>query len=109
MTAGIQKFNILFSVSLPLVGNLSDIMAAMTEFCGESRSTIIREKQIKNMSRQNKIELVKHGNPLMRDLYEDFSGRIPDRSSTKARTRAGMTASRIYPQESHKNQQCRFF
>jgi putative endonuclease len=49
------------------------------EFCGNSRSAIIREKQIKNMSRQNKIELVKRGNRLMRDLYEDIAGRIPDK------------------------------
>ena len=31
------------------------------------------------MSRQNKIELVKRVNPLMRDLYEDIAGRIPDK------------------------------
>ncbi|MBI5195361.1 MAG: GIY-YIG nuclease family protein [Nitrospirae bacterium] len=49
------------------------------EFCGDSWSAIIREKQIKNMSRQNKIELIKEGNPLMRDLYEDISGGIPDK------------------------------
>ena len=49
------------------------------EFCGDSWSAIIREKQIKNMSRQNKTELIKEGNRLMRDLYEDISGRIPDK------------------------------
>ncbi len=49
------------------------------EFCGDSRSAIIPEKQIKNMSRQSKIELIGKGNPLMRDLYEDISGRIPDK------------------------------
>ena len=49
------------------------------EVCENSRSPIIREKQIKNMSRQAKIERIKQGNPTMRDLYEDISGRIPDK------------------------------
>ncbi|MCG2722208.1 MAG: GIY-YIG nuclease family protein [Thermodesulfovibrionales bacterium] len=49
------------------------------EFFGNSRSTIIREKQIKNISRQSKIELIMKGNPLMRDLYEDIAGKIPDK------------------------------
>jgi putative endonuclease len=53
------------------------------EFYENSLSAIIREKQIKNVSRQRKIELVKHGNPLMKDLYEDVAGRILDRSLTK--------------------------
>jgi hypothetical protein len=61
-------------MSFRLARNPSDI-----EFCGDSRSAIIREKQIKNMSRQKKIKLVKHGNPLMKDLYEDIAGRIPDK------------------------------
>lgn len=42
------------------------------------RSAIIREKQIKNMSRKDKIELVRQGNPSLRDLYEDIAGKIPD-------------------------------
>ena len=49
------------------------------EFCRDSRCAIIREKQIKNMSRQDKIELVKQGNPSLKDLYEDIRGRIPDK------------------------------
>ncbi len=52
------------------------------EFCENGRSSIIREKHIKNMSRQSKIELIRQGNPSMRDLYEDLAGRIPDRSRT---------------------------
>jgi putative endonuclease len=49
------------------------------EFCESSYSAIIREKQIKNMSRQRKIELVRKGNPTLRDLYEDIAGKIPDK------------------------------
>src|SRR3989304_7673295 len=49
------------------------------EFCENSFSAIIREKQIKNMSRQRKIELIRKNNPTMRDLYEDIVGRIPDK------------------------------
>ena len=47
------------------------------EFCENSLSAIIREKQIKNMSRQQKIDLIKQGNPEFKDLYEDFLGGIP--------------------------------
>jgi len=49
------------------------------EFCENSFSAIIREKQIKNMSRQRKIELIRKSNPALRDLYEDIVGRIPDK------------------------------
>ena len=49
------------------------------EFCGNSHSAIIREKQLKNMGRQEKIELIRQGNPTIRDLYEDIVGRIPDK------------------------------
>ena len=40
------------------------------ELYENSFSAIIREKQIKNMSRQGKIELIRQHNPTFRDLYE---------------------------------------
>jgi putative endonuclease len=49
------------------------------EFCENSRSAIIREKQIKNMGMESKIELVKSMNPSLKDLYEELTGRIPDK------------------------------
>lgn len=49
------------------------------ELCGDSWSAIIREKQIKDMNRQSKMELIRLGNPTMRDLHEDIAGRIPDK------------------------------
>jgi len=49
------------------------------EFCGNSYSAIIREKQIKNMSRQEKIELIRQSNPGLKDLYDEIVGRIPDK------------------------------
>ena len=49
------------------------------EFCDNSYSAIIREKQIKNMNRQGKIELIRQANPTMRDLYNDIVGKILDK------------------------------
>jgi putative endonuclease len=44
------------------------------EFCENSLSAIIREKQIKNMSRQQKIDLIRQDNPEFKDLYEKIFG-----------------------------------
>jgi putative endonuclease len=49
------------------------------ELCDNGYSAIIREKQIKHMSRQEKKELISRNNPTFRDLYEDSWGRIPDK------------------------------
>lgn len=49
------------------------------ELCDNSYSAIVREKQIKNMSRQEKIELIIRDNSPLRDLYEEIWGRIPDK------------------------------
>jgi putative endonuclease len=49
------------------------------ELCKNSFSAIIREKQLKNMSRQGKIELIRQSNPTFRDLCEDIAGTIPDK------------------------------
>ena len=43
------------------------------EFIENSFSAIIREKQIKNMSRQQKMDLIRQSNPTFMDLYEDIT------------------------------------
>ena len=42
------------------------------ELYDNSQSAIIREKQIKNMSRKEKIELIRRNNPALKDLYEEI-------------------------------------
>ena len=42
------------------------------ELYDNSQSAIIREKQIKNMSRKEKIELIRRNNPTLKDLYEEI-------------------------------------
>jgi putative endonuclease len=49
------------------------------ELCENSLSAMIREKQIKNMSRQRKLVLIRQRNSTFRDLYEDIAGKIPDK------------------------------
>ena len=49
------------------------------EFFSESKLAIIREKQIKNLSRKAKLELIKNFNPSFKDLYYELVGQIPDK------------------------------
>ena len=49
------------------------------ELCDDSRSAIIREKQIKNLNRKDKLDLIKSINQGFNDLYSEVVGLIPDR------------------------------
>jgi len=49
------------------------------ELYESSFSAIIREKQMKNMSRRQKIELIRQTNPDFKDLYKNILGKIPDK------------------------------
>ena len=49
------------------------------EFFSDARLAIIREKQIKNLSRKQKIELVLKVNPKFNDLFYEISGQFPDK------------------------------
>lgn len=44
------------------------------EFMEDARSAIIREKQIKNLSRDEKLELINQFNPSFKDLHKNLIG-----------------------------------
>jgi predicted GIY-YIG superfamily endonuclease len=46
-------------------------------------SAIIREKQIKNMGRREKIELIRSSNPEMKDLTTEITGQVFDINNPK--------------------------
>ncbi|UCH66781.1 MAG: GIY-YIG nuclease family protein [Ignavibacterium sp.] len=49
------------------------------EFFNEPQLAIIREKQIKNLSRKEKLELISIINPEFKDLYNELIGQTPDK------------------------------
>ena len=38
------------------------------------QQAIVREKQVKDMNRQDKLTMIRRANPTFRDLYEDIQG-----------------------------------
>lgn len=42
------------------------------ELCDNSMAAIIREKQIKDMNRKDKLEMIKNVNPFFDDLYDSI-------------------------------------
>jgi putative endonuclease len=49
------------------------------ELFKDARLAIIREKQIKNLSREKKIKLITEVNPTFKDLHSEITGQIPDK------------------------------
>lgn len=49
------------------------------EFFSDPRLAIIREKQVKNLSRSGKLQLILKENPSFEDLYPVLLGQIPDK------------------------------
>ena len=49
------------------------------EFFSNARLAIIREKQIKNLNRNEKLELLSRTNPSYKDLFPELIGEIPDK------------------------------
>ena len=49
------------------------------EFFSDARLAIIREKQIKNLSRKEKLDLISKSNPNFKDLFSEYVGKIPDK------------------------------